>query len=63
MKMFETDEELQEFIDYFGDLLPNPVHHPLQMMWFARWWKDIVIKNKEATVSTKAAESDNKNEL
>ena len=52
--MFENDEELQEFMDYFGDQLPNPEHHPLKMMWLGRWWTEIVRPNRIARAKEEA---------
>jgi len=54
MKMFENDEELQEFMDYFGDQLPDPEHYPLKMMWLSRWWTSIVKPNRIARAEEEA---------
>jgi hypothetical protein len=41
-----SDEEIQDFIDYFGDQLPNPDHYPLRVKWLMRWYISIVLRNK-----------------
>ena len=48
VKYFESDEELKEFMEYFKDVLPDPEHHPLKVMWLYKWWKSIVIRNRDA---------------
>ena len=50
VKYFESDEELKEFMEYFKAELPNPDHHPLKFMWLVRWWKSIVIRNRDANL-------------
>jgi hypothetical protein len=50
VKYFESDEELKEFMEYFKDELPNPDHHPYKVMWLVRWWKGIVIRNRDANL-------------
>ena len=42
-----SDEEIQGFIDYFGDEIPNPEHYPLRVKWLIKWYKYIVLRNKE----------------
>ena len=50
VKYFDSDEELKEFMEYFKDELPNPDHHPQKVMWLVRWWKGIVIRNRDANL-------------
>lgn len=50
MRYFESDEELKEFLEYFKNELPDPEHHPQKIMWLVRWWKGIVIRNRDANV-------------
>ena len=50
VKYFDSDEELKEFMKYFKDELPDPEHHPLKFMWLVRWWKEIVIRNRDANL-------------
>ncbi len=45
-----TDEELKKFMEYFKNELPNPEHHPHKVMWLVRWWKGIVIRNRDANL-------------
>tara|TARA_Y100001951_G_scaffold48329_1_gene38101 strand:+ start:68 stop:220 length:153 start_codon:yes stop_codon:yes gene_type:complete len=45
-----NDEELKEFIEYFKDELPDPEHHPIKVRWLMRWWKSIVIRNRDANL-------------
>ena len=40
-----SDEEVKEFIDHFGDKLPNPEHYPRQMAYYVKLWK--YYKSKE----------------
>jgi len=41
------DEEIQGFIDYFGeDNIPNPDHYPQKVMWLMKWYKYIVEHNR-----------------
>jgi len=47
MKIFDSDEELKEFMDYFKDELPDPEHYPLKVLWLVKWWQEIVQRNKE----------------
>ena len=42
-----TDEELKKFMEYFKDELPNPDHHPLKVIWLMKWYKSIVLRNRE----------------
>lgn len=50
MRYFDSDEELKEFMEYFKNELPDPTHHPLKFMWLVRWWKGIVIRNRDANL-------------
>ena len=43
-----TDEEIKDFMTYFKDELPNPEHHPLKVMWLRKWYKSIVLRNRES---------------
>jgi hypothetical protein len=45
-KYFENDAELRKFMDYFKNELPNPEQYPLKVLWLAKWWKLIVMRNK-----------------
>jgi len=45
-----NDEELKEFIEYFKNELPNPEHHPQKVIWLYKWWKSIVIRNRDANL-------------
>ena len=42
-----TDEELKDFMEYFKNELPNPEHYPLKVMWLMKWYKSIVLRNRE----------------
>jgi hypothetical protein len=43
-----SDEEIQGFIDYFGeDKIPNPEHYPQKVIWLMKWYKYIVLRNRE----------------
>ena len=33
-----------------SDELPDPEHHPIKVMWLYKWWKSIVIKNRNADI-------------
>ena len=50
VKYFNSDEELKEFMEYFKDELPDPEHHPQKVMWLVRWWKSIVMENRDANL-------------
>jgi hypothetical protein len=50
MKYFESDKELKDFMEYFKNELPNPEHYPIKVMWLMKWWKEIIIKNKNANI-------------
>jgi len=42
-----SDEEVQGFIDYFGeDNIPNPDHYPMRVRWLMKWYKHIVERNR-----------------
>ena len=43
-------QRVQEFIEYFKDELPDPEHHPIKVRWLMRWWKSIVIRNRNADI-------------
>ena len=45
-----SEEELRQFMEYFKDELPDPEHYPIKVMWLYRWWKSIVIRNRDADV-------------
>lgn len=34
-----TESEIKEFIEYFGDKLPDPTHQPLQFEWYVTLWE------------------------
>ena len=42
-----SDEEIQGFIDYFGDEIPDPEHYPQKVIWLIKWYKHIVLKNRK----------------
>ena len=42
-----SDEEIQGFIDYFGDEIPDPEHYPQKVIWLMKWYKYIVLRNRE----------------
>ena len=31
--------EVEEFLEYFGDKLPDPEHEPKKFEWFVKVWK------------------------
>ena len=42
-----SDEDIQGFIDYFGDdKIPNPDHYPQKVIWLMKWYIHIVKKNR-----------------
>jgi hypothetical protein len=42
-----SDEEIQGFIDYFGeDNIPNPDHYPQRVLWLMKWYRYIVERNR-----------------
>ena len=43
-----TDEEIKDFMEYFKNELPNPDHHPMKVKWLMRWYKSIVLRNRES---------------
>ena len=43
-----TDEEIKDFMEYFKNELPNPEHCPLKAMWLMKWYKSIVLRNRES---------------
>ena len=43
-----SDEELKRFMEYFKNELPNPEHYPLKVMWLMKWYKSIVLRNRES---------------
>ena len=47
MQIFDSDEELKEFMEYFKNELPDPQHYPLKVMWLVGWWQSIVKREKE----------------
>lgn len=36
-----TNEQIQEFLDMFGDRLPDPKHHPRQFQFYVLLYKHI----------------------
>lgn len=36
-----TDEQIKEFIGYFGDNLPSPKHNPIQFKYYVLLYKHI----------------------
>ncbi|SVE00219.1 uncharacterized protein METZ01_LOCUS453073 [marine metagenome] len=54
-----TDEEVQGFIDYFGDEIPNPDHYPRKVIWLMKWYKYIVLE-KRKNEENKRKEDENK---
>jgi hypothetical protein len=38
-----TDEEVlkmyEEMVEYYGEKLPNPEHHPIQFAYYVKLWK------------------------
>ena len=42
-----TDEEVQGFIDYFGNQIPNPDHYPRRVKWLMKWYKHIILPRQE----------------
>ena len=43
-----SDEDIQGFIDYFGeDKIPNPDQYPMKVIWLMKWYKYIVLRNRE----------------
>ena len=42
-----SDEEIQGFIDYFGEEIPDPEHYPLKVIWLIKWYKSIVLPNRK----------------
>jgi len=47
-----TDEEIKDFMEYFKNELPNPEHYPLKVMWLMKWYKSIVLRNRESNEDT-----------
>ena len=47
-----TDEEIKDFMEYFKNEMPNPKHHPLKVMWLMKWYKSIVLRNRELSEDT-----------
>ena len=47
MQTILADKDIQGFIDYFGDELPNPDHYPLKVTWLMKWYECIVLKNRQ----------------
>jgi len=45
-----SEAELREFMEYFKDELPDPELYPLKTMWLYKWWKSIVIRNRDANI-------------
>ena len=45
-----TDEQLKDFIEYFKDELPDPEHYPKKVMWLMKWYKAIVMRNKDERI-------------
>ena len=43
-----TDEEIKDFMEYFKGEMLNPEHHPLKVMWLMKWYKSIVLRNRES---------------
>ena len=42
-----TDEEIKDFMEYFKNELPNPDHNPMKVVWLMKWYKSIVLRNRE----------------
>ena len=42
-----TDEEIKGFMEYFKGEMPNPEHYPLKVVWLMKWYKSIVLRNRE----------------
>jgi hypothetical protein len=36
-----TEEQVKEFIDYWGDTLPDPVHEPIRFSYYIKLYKHI----------------------
>jgi hypothetical protein len=34
-----SDDEIQLFIEYWGNKLPDPEHEPMRFIWFLKLWK------------------------
>jgi len=37
-----TDKDIEDFIDYFGDQIPNPDQYPRRVRWLLKWYKYII---------------------
>ena len=43
-----NDEDIQGFIDYFGEEnIPNPEQYPRRVEWLKKWYINIVMRNRE----------------
>ena len=42
-----SDEEIQGFIDYFGEEIPDPEHYPQKVIWLMKWYQHIVLPNRK----------------
>ena len=47
-----TDEEIKDFMEYFKNELPNPEHYPMKVIWLMKWYKSIVLRNRELSEDT-----------
>ena len=36
-----TDQQVKEFIEYWGDKLPHPVHEPIKFKYYMNLYKHI----------------------
>jgi hypothetical protein len=34
-----SDDDINKFVEYWGDSLPNPEHEPIRFMWYVKLWK------------------------
>ncbi len=41
-----TDEQVQDFINYFGDQIPNPEHYPIRVKWLVKWYKLVILPRR-----------------
>ena len=56
-----SDEEIQGFIDYFGeDKIPNPEHYPQRVIWLMKWYRYIVERNRRDNEKDDCKENENK---
>ena len=45
-----SDEELRGFIEYFGNEIPDPFHHPRKVIWLMKWYQSIVMRNRNEDI-------------